>query len=66
MFGVGTGVTILNPMLYCQMRNHSTGTAEETVSANFSSGLLSELIPTWDYEALVVTELTAAGGCHAQ
>ena len=51
VFGTGANFEITQPKLYVQYRNLMESVTQQTVSENQDSGLLSMILPTWDYES---------------
>lgn len=50
VFSTGANVEITKPKLYVQYRNLMESVTQQTVSENQDSGMLTMVLPTWDYE----------------
>ena len=53
----GATAAITNPKLYVQYRNLMESVTQQTVSENQDSGMLTMVIPTWDYESPLTFQL---------
>lgn len=56
------GISFSDPYLYCEYKNQSQVDSDALVSANYSSGLLSTILPTMVSEAVVYDTLATGTG----